>query len=248
MQKPSRFRVHAFLWHVLFSGVIAVVSWLLVFYVWHPAPLAKAVGVGDIFLMMLAIDVVLGPILTFTVAKEGKKTLKSDLAIIVVLQVAALIYGLHSIAVNRPVAVAFDLWRFEVAHANDIKPESLQRAAAPFNQLSWGQPEWVAIRPAANTEEKNTRLFNELNGKGSPAMYPDLYEPLDKAWDNINKEGLALSELKKFNPPETVDAVLKQYPTADKFIPMKASRVDMTVLINTKDKQIVKVVDLRPWQ
>ena len=47
--------------------------------------------------MLLAIDVILGPVLGFIVFKEGKKTLKMDLAIIIVLQLSALSYGLFSI-------------------------------------------------------------------------------------------------------------------------------------------------------
>lgn len=48
-------------------------------FIWYPTPLATAVGVTQIFLMMLAIDVTVGPILGFIVYKEGKKTLKMDL-------------------------------------------------------------------------------------------------------------------------------------------------------------------------
>lgn len=248
MQKPSKFRVHAFLWHVVFSLCIAALSSALVFWIWHPAPLAKAVGAGDIFLMMLAIDVILGPILTFAVAKEGKKSLKFDLSVIVFVQLAALIYGLHSLSLNRPVYIAFDVWRFEVVHANDITPDSLQQAQSPYNTLGWGKPQFVAVRPAANTEEKNARLFDELGGKGAPSTKVQLYQELDKSWDIINQEAFAVSQLTQFNPAETVDAVLKSYPNADKFVPLKAAREDMTVLINSKDKQIVKIVDLRPWK
>lgn len=248
MKKPSKFRVHAFLWHVLFSFVIAVLSSAWVFWVWHPAPLAKAVGVGEIFLMMLAIDVILGPILTFAVAKEGKKSLKMDLSVIVLLQVGALIYGLHSISTSRPVYLTFDVWRFEVVHANDFSSENLQKADAPYNALPWTQPEFAAVRPAANSEEKNARLFDELGGKGAPSTKAELYQSIEKSMDIIMKEASPVSELKRFNAPEAVDAVLQKHPQADQFVPLKAARVDMTVLVDSKNKQIVKVVDLRPWE
>ncbi len=44
-----------------------------------------------------------------------------------------------------------------------------------------------------------------------------------------------------------VEKTLAKYPKATAFLPMKASAVDMTVLIN-KQGEVVKIVDLRPWQ
>lgn len=248
IRKPSKFCVHAFLWHLLCSLIMAALSSAVVFWIWHPGLLAKAVGVGHIFLMMLAVDVILGPLLTFAVAKQGKKSLKFDLSVIIFVQVAALIYGLHSIAANRPVYLAFDVWRFEIVRASDVRPEALKRAQSPYNHLSWFGPKWVAVKPATTTEDKNNRLFGELSTGISPGMQPDLYDSIENQWNVIVSEGAKLSDLKKFNPPEKVDAVIAKYPTADKFYPLKSFGTSMTVLINSKEKRILDLVDLRPWE
>jgi len=70
-------RIQFFLGHLAISIAIALFFIALVFFVWYPAPLAKAVGVTQIFLMLIAIDVIIGPFLTLLVYKEGKKTLKN---------------------------------------------------------------------------------------------------------------------------------------------------------------------------
>ena len=90
-------RLKFFFSHLLISFFIALVVVGLVFFVWYPSPLATAVGVTHIFLMMLAIDVIVGPLLGLLVYKEGKKTLKFDLGVIIVLQISALGYGIYSI-------------------------------------------------------------------------------------------------------------------------------------------------------
>lgn len=54
-------RVKAFGIHLLASVLIALIVIMLVFYVWYPSPLHTAVGVTGIFLMLLIIDVILGP-------------------------------------------------------------------------------------------------------------------------------------------------------------------------------------------
>lgn len=66
-------RLKFFLGHLLISLVIAIFVMGFVFFVWYPSPLASAVGVIHIFLMLLVIDVILGPLLGLLVYKEGKK-------------------------------------------------------------------------------------------------------------------------------------------------------------------------------
>ena len=47
-------------------------------------------------------------------------------------------------------------------------------------------------------------------------------------------------------PKQQVENILAKYPQATAFLPMKASAVDMTVLIDQK-ANVVKIVNLRPW-
>ena len=75
-------RLKFFLSHLFISFLIALLVIGLVFFVWYPSPLAIAVGVMHIFLMLLAIDVIVGPVLGLLVYKKGKKTLKFDLSVI----------------------------------------------------------------------------------------------------------------------------------------------------------------------
>ena len=59
----------------------------------------------------------------------------------------------------------------------------------------------------------------------------------------------AIDKLYDYNDKADVDKVLLAYPEADGYLPLKADAVDMTVLINKKDKEkVVAIVDLRPWE
>ena len=95
-------KIKAFLWHLSVSLLIALLAMLVVYGVWNPDPLYKATGITDIFLLMLAIDIILGPILTLIVYKKGKKTLKFDLCVIALLQMSALMFGLYKVYEGRP--------------------------------------------------------------------------------------------------------------------------------------------------
>lgn len=242
------FRIKAFVTHLFVSCTVAAISAATVFLFWHPSPLAKAVGVTHIFLLMLAIDAILGPLLTLLVAKEGKKSLKFDLSIIVLVQLTALFYGLYSIALNRPVYLAFDRIRFELVQAGDVPKESLKRAAAPYRKLGWSYPQWVAVRPAENDEENNRRTFVELQQGVAPSMQPDLYVSLETQWPQILKKSKPLAMLMEMNSPLAVQAILEKYPQADCWLPLKAYEVDMVVLLNSRERKIIKIVDLRAWK
>lgn len=242
-------RFKLFFSHLASSLFVATCTAILVFVIWHPAPLAKAVGVTHIFLLMLAIDAMLGPTLTWVVAKEGKamRLIRIDMIVIVLCQLVAIAYGLHSIAINRPVYMVFDKIRFDLVQASDVPESSLAKAQAPFNTLGWGSPKWIAVQPVKNDEERNQRLTMELQEGVSPSMQPDLYIDLNTQWADIHAESRVVSQLNQFNPPDSVAAVLQKYPQADTFLPLKAYEVDMTVLLDSKNKQVLGVVDLRPW-
>lgn len=129
-------RLKFFLGHIAISILIALVVVCVVFLLWYPAPLAKATGVMQIFLMMLAIDVIVGPMLTLLVYKEGKKTLKIDLTVIILIQLTALLYGAYNIAQGRPLWLVQNGNRFELVRNNEIMDENIKLAKAEYQQAS----------------------------------------------------------------------------------------------------------------
>ena len=243
-----RFRLKAFSVHLLLSACVALCSLYLVFMIWHPSPLQKAVGVTHIFLILLGVDVVIGPLFTLLVASsKEKKTLKFDLTVIVLLQISAYLYGTHSIVVSRPVYLAFDKVRVDLVQADSVFRDPAKTVSPEYQKNPWFKPEWVAIRPYKDANEQSRRTFMELQDGISPAMQADLYEPLESAWSEINTAKHHLEELKKYNIPERVDTILSQYPQADSYLPLKGSVNDETVLLDSKTKTIIAVVDLQPW-
>lgn len=244
-----KFRLKAAGIHLLVSVIIALCGLYLVFGIWHPDPLQKAVGVARIFLIMLGIDVVLGPLLTLIVASsKEKKTLKFDLSVIFIVQLAAYLYGMHSIAVSRPTYVAFDKIRFEIVQADSVLRDSEKTILSEYQKNPWFSPQWVAVRPYKDFEEQNQRTFLELQQDISPAMQADLYQPIDGGtWREIKKTQHTLDELEKYNDTQQVKQILATHPEADSYQPLKAPAVDMAVLLDSKQEKIIAIVDLRPW-
>lgn len=235
-----------FLTHLSISLLIVLLVIGLVFFVWYPSPLAQAVGVTHIFLMLLVVDVVIGPLLGLLVYKEGKKTLKFDLTVIIAIQIAALCYGIYSIEQGRPAWLAYNVDRFELVRKNDIIQDNLNQAQPQFQQLSWLKPQFVATEFAKNTQQRSDDMFAEVLDGISLAQRPERYVELNKAKKQMQQREQKLELLQQYNNKTDVEKVLAKYPQATAFLPMKASVVDMTVLIDQK-ANVVKIVDLRPW-
>ncbi|MEG1485591.1 MAG: TfpX/TfpZ family type IV pilin accessory protein [Bacteroidales bacterium] len=235
-----------FLGHFSLSCLIALTILVWVFFYWYPSPLAKAVGVTHIFLMLLVIDVVIGPILGLLVYKEGKKSLKFDLTVIILLQLSALCYGIYSIEQGRPAWLVYYADRFELVRKNEIIQDNIAKALPQYQQSSWFKPQYVAVEFSKNTEQRNNDMFAEVLGSISIAQRPERYMELNKAKKRMQQREQKLELLQQYNNKTDVEKVLAKYPQATAFLPMKASAVDMTVLIDQK-ANVIKIVDLRPW-
>ena len=240
-------RLKFFLSHLTISMLIALVVVGVIFFIWYPFPLATAVGVTHIFLMLLAIDVVIGPILGVLVYKEGKKSLKFDLTVIILIQLSALCYGVYSIAQGRPVWLAYNVDRIELIRNNEIIQDYLDQAQTQFQHPSWLKPQYVGVEFAKDANQRGDDLFAEALGGISIAQKPERYVDFAQAKKQMQQRAQKIELLQQYNNKTKVEKILAKYPQATAFLPMKANAVDMTVLIDIKG-QVVKIVDLRPWQ
>jgi len=239
-------RLKFFLSHLTISFLIALFVVGLVFFIWYPSSLATAVGVTKIFLMMLTIDVIVGPVLGLLVYKEGKKSLKFDLTVIILLQLSALCYGIYSIEQGRPAWLVFYADRFELVRKNEIIQDNIAKALPQYQQSSWFKPQYVTVEFSKDVNQRNGDMFTEVLGGISIAQRPERYVELNKAKKQMQQREQKLELLQQYNNKTDVEKILAKYPQATAFLPMKASAVDMTVLIDQK-ANVIKIVDLRPW-
>lgn len=241
-------RLRFFLTHLSISLLIALLVMGLIFFIWYPSPLGTAIGVTQIFLIMLAIDVIVGPLMGWLIYKEEKKSLKFDLSIIIAIQIAALCYGVYSIEQGRPAWLAFHVDRFELIRKNDIILENIDQAQPKFQNISWTKPEFVAVKLAASTEQRQDDMFIEVLGGISLAQQPERYVEFTQAKKQIQQRALPLKELNQYNSKIEIEKKLAKYPEANAWLPLKATAVDMVVLVNKESASIIKIVDLRPWK
>ncbi len=241
-------RFYAFLIHLLLSGLVAVVTVTVVFFAWYPEPLDKAIGVTDIFLLVLAVDITMGPVMTFVVYQKGKAGLKFDLFVIIVMQIAALTYGMSTVFAGRPSFIVFNQDRFDTVRQIDLDTTSVKNAELAGNenaQANWFSPRWVAAVESTDRKRAEAILFTAVDGGADWPQLPELFVPLEQVKDKMLKKAKPLSALSHLDKNSTVLANLQL--DRIKFLPLRSKTRDMTVLIDSESAAVIKIIDIDPW-
>ena len=202
-QGRFRFAAHYALRHLGVCLVVALLSAALVFGLLYPAPYRAMLGVGPIFLLVLAVDVVCGPLLTLILASPRKSRRERwlDFGLIGLIQALALAYGLHSVWVARPAVLAFEVDRLVVVTANEVDVADLPNAPPTLRRLPWWGVQQVGTRRAASSAEMLESVERGLAG-WSPATQPGWWLPWDAARADLKARAKPLPELIARRPPD----------------------------------------------
>ncbi|MFZ3193398.1 MAG: TfpX/TfpZ family type IV pilin accessory protein [Moraxellaceae bacterium] len=239
-------RVVAFIWHLLFSLLLLCCAVFIVFYWWYPSPLAVAFGVSNLAFLLIGIDVILGPILTFIVFKEDKQHFLRDVLVILVIQISAFLYGLYTISEGRPVWLVFVIDDFEAVAPIDIDRRMQSVFNPEYQDSLLSRPQWVAAMYSEDAEIESQQKMEEMFDGISLARRPETYQPLINRKYQIFSRLKPFDELYKYNDKQQVDVLVKKNPEAIGWLPLKSFKKDMVVLFNKNQVQ-PEIVDLNPW-
>ena len=247
-------RLRAAVTHLLASLAVAACVMAVVYLGWYPAPLDAISGVGDVLLLLLAVDVALGPVLTAIVFDRRKKSLPFDLACIAVLQVGALAYGVHAVEAGRPHYLVFVKDRFEVVSHADLRKED--RLAAASNRAAdadWFSPRIVAAQMPTDEQEKKDLLFESLQGGRDVQHFPKRYRDYATQAAPAAGKALPLQVLRDLNPDRIarLQAAVERSAVPEsqlRFLPIKGPKGDAVMLIRAGSGAIVSMIDLVPWR
>lgn len=173
----------ASLTHLLLSVLIAAVAGAFVFLVWYPAPYDQLSGGRELFLLMIFIDVICGPLLTLVIfnPNKPKRELWRDLALVAMIQLFALGYGLQTVWAARPLFLVFEVDRFKVVGQPDIPVLSTQALATTIRPSIFSGPTVVAVREPDDENERQKILFESIQGGRDYAHHPEFYIFYDMA-------------------------------------------------------------------
>jgi hypothetical protein len=182
--------IRAALFHFLGSLLVAALAAALVLRVWFPHPYDLLSGGRSLFLILVGVDVVCGPLLTLVLFNPAKprRELFTDMALVVLVQLSALLYGLHTAYAARPLFLVHEVDRFRVITMGDYGDVDVGGAIAVLDaplRPHWFQgPVTVGIRDPRDTEERKAVLMESVTGGRDFSQRPEFYVPYDAAYQS----------------------------------------------------------------
>lgn len=247
-------RVRAAGIHLVISSTVAALVLALVYLGWYRSPLDRISGVDSIIMLLLAVDVALGPLMTLVVFNRRKRSLRFDMASIALLQVAALGYGLHAVEAGRPHYIVFVVDRFEVVSRSDLRPSDIAAASseAAAVPLFLG-PKLVRAEPFEDSKRRYELLLESVQGGRDLQHFPSQYRAIDSGLAAIAASGQRIDELRRLNPTRNalIDETLGRLghdAATVRFVPLKARQGDAAILVEAGTGKLLEIVGLRPWE
>jgi hypothetical protein len=200
--------------HFLITAAVAGLAAAIIFFVWFPGSLASMIGGAKLFLLVIGCDVILGPLISLVIysSKKSRKQLIADYCVVGLVQLAALAYGVHVVALSRPVFIVFDVDRLQIVTAIELDDADLAAGnAAEFRSKSWTGPRLASISRPTDVKERNDLLFAEVGGKLAP-LTPKYYGPYTAAREAINQKSQPVQALaaKKQNRKDEINQAVKE--------------------------------------
>lgn len=238
--------------HFSISILIGLLAMALLLLVWYPQPYFGAVGGDHLVVVLLGVDLVLGPLLTLILFKSGKKGMLFDLCLIAVIQASALAYGLYVITLARPAFIVATVDRFVVVAANDLDPADLAKGAdSKFRKLSWTGPRIVGAKMPTDSKTREDLLFSALAGKDVEA-FPEYYIPYSEKAAELLTHAKPIDSLKAKNAQAAalLDIWLSKNHRAEAdvvWLPINARKAGLTMLLNAKTGEVLDALPIDPW-
>lgn len=191
--------------HLAASASIAVVCAALVFGLWYPYPYSELASGRELFALLVSVDLVAGPLLTFVVynPEKPRRELWRDVGTVIVLQLVALGYGLHIVAQARPVFLAFEGDRFRVVAVPDIDSASLARAPSGMARLSWMGPQTIGVKLLEGSDPGYQQSIMLAMQGVHPAFRPERWMDYDVQRQHVIRQSKPLAELKRKRPEQS---------------------------------------------
>ena len=219
------------------STVVALAVAALVFGIWFPHPYRQLAGGTELFFLVMGVDLVCGPLLTLVLYNPAKpkRELFTDLGLVVLVQLAALAYGMWSVHEAKPLYLVHEVDRFKVIAYADVDIVELNKLPEILRPQFFRGPQPLSLRDA-NKEEREKVMFESVQGGRDYGERPEFYV----AYDGVKAYAKArpVSDFVKKYPARQVD--LNQLPgnTAQtaapwRYLPVSA-RQDWVAVLNAK--------------
>jgi len=237
-----KFRLKAFGLHLLASASALSLILGTLYLGWYHWPGWYLAEVAHVVVVMVGVDLVLGPLLTFIVARSSKprRELVRDIGMIVAVQLIALIYGTVSLWNGRPLYYAFSESVLQLVQAYDISADewALGRQQNPELSPHWySVPRWIWAPLPKNPAEREKMVGSVISGGDDVISMPRYFKPWEQGLPELRVQLKTADALGYFLGPDK--KILKERLRAAGFDPEAAD----TMVLTGRGRPVLAVFD-----
>lgn len=239
-------RLKASLVHLLGSAVVLSLIFALVRFVWYPEPFFSSASGINLMLILVPIDLLIGPLITLIIFNPHKASLKFDMACVLACQIAFLCYGLWSIYSARPVYVAFDEDWFRLVSANEIEPKDQVKAKhQAFRALPLLGPQIIGTIMPTDPEMRARLVLASASGMGVQNL-PEYYVPYSDVMPLVKSAAKSAKDLKFFTEEErqrvsSYELKITGQGKQVRFVPLRAKTKLLFVAVDPSSGAVIEI-------
>ena len=196
-----RFRLTAFGLHLL--GSLCALSLVLggMWLGWYHWPGWYLTGVVHVMWIVPVVDLVLGPALTLIIASPAKprRELGRDIAMIVAVQLVALIYGAATLWHGRPLYYTYSSDRLELVQASDLNAAEITLGRQQQPQLApywYSRVRWVWAPLPDDPDEAAKIVSGNVFGQGQDVIdMPRYFRPWADGLPRLREKLRAIGDI-----------------------------------------------------
>ncbi len=232
------------------AALLAIYLTLLVGY-WYPPPYLQLEEGWRVTLILVGVDLAVGPLLTLIVFKPGKPGLKFDLTVIVALQLAFFAWGMRVAYNERPAYVVFNVDRFTILSDSDVVRG---KGASPVLQPDAESGPLMVYAPPPRTRAEQTELVLGviIGGEQSFTYRAERYEPYRDHVDSVLAAGIDMTA--QFAARPEIKVKVEKFLAARQgnledyaFLPIEGRKHDMMVALDRATGEVAGYIDVDPF-
>lgn len=202
-----RFRLKAFGLHLSASVTVLTLILGALYLGWYRWPGWYLTGALHVVVILGVVDLALGPSLTLVVAnpRKPRRALARDIGVIVIVQLAALVYGAATLWLGRPLYYPFSVDRLQLVQASDLEAReiALARQQNPALAPHWySLPRWIWAPLPEDPDEAGKIVGSTLFGGQDVVQMPRYFRPWEQGGPKLRQQLARVDDLKGLSKAE----------------------------------------------
>lgn len=237
--------------HLWPSLLVLVIIGGLIFFAWYPYPFLQFEESGRFALLLIVTAAFIGPAMTFLFYRKGKRGMTFDLVVIVLIQLAAIGWGVRTLHQSQPYFMVFTVERFDVFSIRDV---DLGQISNPkFLDKPLAGP--ILLYATMPTNQKIFQQFlQEVMFEGKPDLQfrPEFWSLYADKRALVLDVSQPLADLRNARPESVyrIDDLVKNNGgdiTQLKYVPAMVKHEQFAAILDAHSGAVIDTLKIDPW-